>query len=151
MSQVILLQQQCYGWYSKQPIPTPARIESSEPIPQLVLLPKRNRCTKNYRRKIKLINEYGCVCARCYSVKEVHELTLDHIHPKFACPKKYYNIRQNWQLLCKGCHKLKSSLESLFIARMIKKIIESVHFNADIINIKEIIQEFKQLIAGLAV
>jgi hypothetical protein len=117
---------------------------SSSPLPQLILLPSAN--TKNHKRKIRMINENGCVCARCYNVFEVEELTLDHVCPKFICSKEYYNTRGNWQLLCRTCHRLKSKIEHSFIVRISQKIIENIHMNnKTVIDISELIQEFKEL------
>jgi hypothetical protein len=116
---------------------------NSSPLPQLILLPTAG--TKNHKRKVRIINESGCVCARCYNVFEVEELTLDHISPEFMCPSKYYNTRQNWQLLCITCHRLKSKIETSFIGKITQRVIENIMNNRSLIDVSEIIEEFKEL------
>ncbi len=138
-----------YGWYSKQSIPTPVKLESSAPIPELVLLPERNvkkGGRKNHRRKIELINEYGYISAHCNNIKEIGELTRDHIQPRFNCPKKSYNMKENWQLLCKKCHRMKSRIEQSFLGRLHRRVIDHIIRNNLYINISEIVEECKRII-----
>lgn len=118
---------------------------SSSPLPQLVLLPTANN--KHHRRKVRMMNERGWLCNKCKEIKEPEGLTVDHIFPKWTCPREYYRTRENKQLLCKTCHNHKTALEHLFLNKVVAKLVEYVHFkNVSVIHVSEVLQEFKEWI-----
>lgn len=74
------------------------------------------RKTHASKKKIKLIQERGPLCARCHTLYEDSDsFTIDHIIPRNVGFKQSYYVKSNnLQLLCYDCQRTKNALEQSF-------------------------------------